>query len=403
MEKTVRKLRQDIREKDAEIAKFKESKEQQDKLISSLEDSIKKKDLDLSNSQKNTIAIQAVSAASAEKILRLEAEIVDKTNEFAGQRRALENSYAECNELKKVLADLRCEKEELQRELGQGATRVVETESTRRDLEHREAILRATNKQLQDSLQRQMAEAVGREERMREELLDTRKRWQDAVTTREALASEMAVATTPLLRQISSLQESIRIKGDNWQKIESTLSERALRAEHLADAAENRKLFLEDQNASLKQQLNAQNSTIEELRIANDALTVSIDKLNTEISSNQKMILNLQDTYAKECTAKKEMEERLNNLDTHCKKAILEANDAASIISKRCDSQIHSLQSTIDSLTRELEIEKSKRGKEDSSLPQYNTRKIEFVSRDTRYENNVTGVDIYILSHLRTC
>jgi chromosome segregation ATPase len=403
MEKTVRKLRQDIREKDAEIAKFKESKEQQDKLISSLEDSIKKKDLDLSNSQKNIIAIQAVSAASAEKILRLEAEIVDKTNEFAGQRRALENSYAECNELKKVLADLRCEKEELQRELGQGATRVVETESTRRDLEHREAILRATNKQLQDSLQRQMAEAVGREERMREELLDTRKRWQDAVTTREALASEMAVATTPLLRQISSLQESIRIKGDNWQKIESTLSERALRAEHLADAAENRKLFLEDQNASLKQQLNAQNSTIEELRIANDALTVSIDKLNTEISSNQKMILNLQDTYAKECTAKKEIEERLNNLDTHCKKAILEANDAASIISKRCDSQIHSLQSTIDSLTRELEIEKSKRGKEDSSLPQYNTRKIEFVSRDTRYENNVTGVDIYILSHLHTC
>ena len=41
----------------------------------------------------------------------------------------------------------------------------METESSRRDIEQREAVLRATNKQLQDSLQRQMGEASVREER----------------------------------------------------------------------------------------------------------------------------------------------------------------------------------------------------------------------------------------------
>jgi predicted nucleic acid-binding Zn-ribbon protein len=95
----------------------------------------------------------------------------------------------------------------------------VETESSRRDLEQREAILRATNRQLQESLQRQMDESSAREERMREELKETRNRWQEAIASREALTSEVGNATTPLLRQITSLQESLRVKTDSWQKV----------------------------------------------------------------------------------------------------------------------------------------------------------------------------------------
>ena len=100
-----------------------------------------------------------------------------------------------------------------------GANKANETESFRRDLEQREAILRATNKQLQDSLQRQMNESSIREERMREELSETRRRWQEAISSREALASELGGAATPLLRQITALQETLRVKTDNWQKV----------------------------------------------------------------------------------------------------------------------------------------------------------------------------------------
>ena len=36
---------------------------------------------------------------------------------------------------------------------------------------------------------------------------EMRKRWQEAVSSRETLASELGSATAPLLRQISSMQE----------------------------------------------------------------------------------------------------------------------------------------------------------------------------------------------------
>jgi hypothetical protein len=111
----------------------------------------------------------------------------------------------------------------------------METESSRRDVEQREAVLRATSRQLQESLQRQMHEAAGREERLRDEVNEMRKRWQEAIVSRETLASELSSATAPLLRQISSLQESLRVKSENWQVIESSLSERALKAESAAE------------------------------------------------------------------------------------------------------------------------------------------------------------------------
>ena len=60
-----------------------------------------------------------------------------------------------------------------------------------RDVEQREAVLRATNKQLQDSLQRHMNESASREERLRDEINEMRKKWQDALTSKENLASEL--------------------------------------------------------------------------------------------------------------------------------------------------------------------------------------------------------------------
>jgi hypothetical protein len=61
---------------------------------------------------------------------------------------------------------------------------------------------------------------------MREELRETRNRWQEAIASREALTSEVGNATTPLLRQITSLQETLRIKTDSWQKVSPPLPSR---------------------------------------------------------------------------------------------------------------------------------------------------------------------------------
>jgi hypothetical protein len=60
-------------------------------------------------------------------------------------------------------------------------------------------VLRATSKQLQESLQRQMQEAAIREERLREEISEMRQRWQEAVSSRESLTAELGNASTPLV------------------------------------------------------------------------------------------------------------------------------------------------------------------------------------------------------------
>ena len=64
-----------------------------------------------------------------------------------------------------------------------------------------------------------MTESATREERMREELKEARNKWQEAIANRESLAAEVGNASTPLLRQITSLQESLRVKTDVWQKV----------------------------------------------------------------------------------------------------------------------------------------------------------------------------------------
>ena len=116
-------------------------------------------------------------------------------------------------------------------------------------------MLRATNSQLQDSLQRHMSESSAREERLREELGETRKRWQDAVTSREALSAEMTTSAAPLLQQISSLQDLLRSKSEGWNTVESSLSERAIKAEGACEVSGHKREIAEERASSLQLQL----------------------------------------------------------------------------------------------------------------------------------------------------
>jgi len=55
-----------------------------------------------------------------------------------------------------------------------------------------------------------------REDAVRQELADMRKRWQDAVSRTETLAADMHESTAPLLRQIKALQEEARVRATAW-------------------------------------------------------------------------------------------------------------------------------------------------------------------------------------------
>ena len=86
----------------------------------------------------------------------------------------------------------------------------------KQDFQQRESVLQATNKQLQEALTRTNFEAGLREDSLRQELGEMRKRWQDAVSRTEGLAADMHESTAPLLRQIKALQEETRYKAQAW-------------------------------------------------------------------------------------------------------------------------------------------------------------------------------------------
>jgi chromosome segregation ATPase len=208
LEKLVRQQKKDIKEKTTEIGKLKESKEQLVKAIEEMQIVIRKYENDLSHSTQTIASLTAASQQTNDKFAKLELEISVKATELDSQRKALETATNDQNELKRYLLEMKNERDEYKRQLGEDASKFSENESTStnmcddyildcacfisfrinfnsvyiyvyvfvylppdcvcgtgHDVEKREALLKATNKQLQDSLQRQMAEFTGRESR----------------------------------------------------------------------------------------------------------------------------------------------------------------------------------------------------------------------------------------------
>jgi DNA repair exonuclease SbcCD ATPase subunit len=362
MEKVVRNSKKELRDKDAEIQKLKESKEQLVKAIEQTQDVLKKHESDANNATKTVSAMQAVSQASTEKIVRLETELTAKTEEFASQRRALEAAWAEANELKRAISELKADRDDLRKRIGEGTSKAMETESNRRDIEQREAVLRATSKQLQDSLQRQMTEAATREERLREEVNEMRKRWQEAVASRESMASELGSATAPLLRQISSLQESVRIKGEHWQNIESSLSERALRAENAAEIAEHKRALMEEQLLDVKQQLASCSGRLNDCQAQLSTAEALVERLRKREAHWSEEKAELDSKLALEVAQRQSLQSTLREIELRHKVEVQELHDASALVRSQADLELSMVQKDRDLLREELTAAKQSGG-----------------------------------------
>jgi len=359
MEKVVRKSKADLKAKDAEIQKLKDSKEQLVKAVEQTQDVLKKHESDATSSSKSLSAMQAVSQASADKLARLETELGSKGEEFASQRRALEGAWAETSELKRSVAELKADRDDLRRRIGEGTSKVMETESSRRDIEQREAVLRATSQQLQDSLQRQMQEAAHREERLREEVNEMRKRWQEAVSSRESMASELGNATAPLLRQITSLQESIRAKSEHWQGVEGSLSERAIRAENAAEVAEHKRRLLEDETQALKQQLASTSARLQEAQAQLQAAQSAAERIRRREAQWSEEKVDTDSRLAMEVAQRQSLQSSLRELEIRHKVELQEAQEAAAVLGTQREYEHGKLARDCEQLREELSAAKS--------------------------------------------
>ena len=275
MEKAVRKSRTDLKEKEMEITKLKQSRDQLSKVVEETQELLRKHETESNSSNKSIVTLQTVNTNLQDKIYKLEGDISSKTEELATQKRALEASWNEVTECKRAMNDLRVEKEDLVARLGQGTSQVLANEGIKRDAEQREAILRATNEQLQDQLARCAEEASVRDERNRNEIVELRQRWQDAVRAREALSSELISSTTPLLRQITQSQEALRAKTVQFQDLEISYAEKNL-------ALESQVQELQKANAALALELEDVGSKQGTLVSRNQGLTQAVTALEQQ-------------------------------------------------------------------------------------------------------------------------
>lgn len=386
MEKNVRKSKQDVREKENEILKLKESKDQLIKTIEQTQEALRKNELEALNTSKTLSAMQAVSQASADKLSRLEAEISSKNEELGSQRRALETAWNDNNELKRLIAELKAERDDMKRQLGEGTSKVLETETSRREIEQREAVLRATSRQLQESLQGQMKESSSREERLREEIHEMRRKWQEAVSSRESLASELGQATAPLLRQISSLQEALRIKSEQWQNIESALSERALRAENAVETFEHKKSLLDDQILNLKQQLSITSSRLHDHQSQLHTAESALDRYKRfEISWTEEKH-ELESKLSLEVAQKNSLQTSLRELEIRHKLDVQNLVDKTNAALAAKDLELSKISKDLEIAQRDLKEERSskgKKGKTDQAKNDFVVKDLVFNSTDT--------------------
>jgi uncharacterized membrane-anchored protein YhcB (DUF1043 family) len=64
--------------------------------------------------------MQSVGNTTQEKQSKLESDLAMRQEELTVQRRALENSWGEIAELKKVVVELKAERDDLQNQIGLG-------------------------------------------------------------------------------------------------------------------------------------------------------------------------------------------------------------------------------------------------------------------------------------------
>lgn len=355
MEKLVRKSRTEVKDKETEITKLKESRDQLVKAVEQTQDALKKQELENNNLTKTLAAMNAVSQATSDKINKLENELHGKNEEFVTQRKALENSWNENNESKRLITELRAERDDLRRQIGEGTTKVMESEGFRRDIEQREAVLKATSMQLQESLRNQMSESIVREERLREEINDLRKKWQEAVSSRETLSSQLSTATAPLLRQITTLQETLRIRSEQWQAIESQLTERLLRAENINETFEQKKLILEEQISQLKQQHQNLQQKYQETVLQLQSLQSELEK----VKKNEMLYLEERDELEKrwneEHLSRQSAMNTIREMELKFKIERQELHDSHQFDLSQRESEIKRLQQELNSLSQTLE------------------------------------------------
>ena len=173
-----------------------------------------------------------------ERISKLEADLKETKAELAAARKGVsqasklevdlqsaredtERKSATILSLEQQVKELKASAKELNNQLGEarkGAALDSEREQKKLKKEHISML-----EDLETKLRTTEKEAAVREDALRHEVSELRKRWQDAVRRADSLSLDVQSSTAPLLRQLESMERQNRTRASGWANLESKL------------------------------------------------------------------------------------------------------------------------------------------------------------------------------------
>ena len=259
---TIRKLRAKDKGHDGEVGKLKTDLEKNVSEVERLRKSLSAK-TGLEESQIETIkSLTDANKAWETESKKLKSDLEDNVEKVLGLRSSLEGAYREMAEMKRKLEDAAGEAAAaaLSKEVSQKEEAMSRLEEERRRWEVARQRLELQNASLQDSLRLSEVSVVEREEACRRELDTMRRKLAQSDRRQEEMSDCVSEATRPLLRQIETLQASMREVRGVGEKVEQSLGERLQLATQSLALAQERERGLQER----LQELGVKETTSEE-------------------------------------------------------------------------------------------------------------------------------------------
>eukprot|EP00531_Pseudo-nitzschia_arenysensis_P020390 CAMPEP_0116152056 /NCGR_PEP_ID=MMETSP0329-20121206/20440_1 /TAXON_ID=697910 /ORGANISM="Pseudo-nitzschia arenysensis, Strain B593" /LENGTH=1148 /DNA_ID=CAMNT_0003648737 /DNA_START=254 /DNA_END=3700 /DNA_ORIENTATION=- len=213
-------------------------------------------------------------------------------NDLLSARADAEEKASTILSLQQRLKELVAELKELQREIDdtrKSAAHEAQQEKTSMRREHNDLI-----GDLEQKLRTTEREAGVREDALRHEVSEIRKRWQDSVRRADALSMDIQSSTAPLLRQLESLERQSRLRAANSAELESRLrsdlEEAVIENESLAKGSSEFRSKLSRLERSVKdrdQELSKAQSTVKDQARELENLRKQEEKLIAEAEARQ--------------------------------------------------------------------------------------------------------------------
>jgi chromosome segregation ATPase len=269
MEKAVRSAKAETRELSAVLEEETSKKEKALEKISNLETELKK------------IKDELASARRGEsQATKLENDLVQLKEEADRKEAANLSLQQQVKELKAESKELRKEMETAQK----GALLESRRESTKLKKEHEDVL-----SELEVKLRTVERDASIREDALRQEVDELRKRWQDAVRRADSLSLDVQNSTAPLLRQLESMERQNRARAAGWAELETKLrsdledyvitNEKLTKERNEYRATHSRLTRI---NKEFEEELSVCKNTVEDQKIKIEKQQAHIEEMETE-------------------------------------------------------------------------------------------------------------------------